>query len=43
LQYLLRYVPADTDVAKKYRKIEVRVSLPNVKVRARDGYYPGNP
>jgi hypothetical protein len=43
LQYLLRYVPSDTDVAKKYRKIEVRVSLPNVTVRARDGYYPGNP
>ena len=43
LQYLLRYVPSDTDVAKKYRKIEVRVGLDNVKVRARDGYYPGNP
>jgi VWFA-related protein len=43
LQYLLRYVPAETDVAKKYRKIEVRVDLTNVKVRARDGYYPGNP
>jgi VWFA-related protein len=43
LQYLLRYVPSDTDVAKKYRKIEVRVDLTNVKVRARDGYYPGNP
>jgi Ca-activated chloride channel homolog len=43
LQYLLRYVPSDTDVTKKYRKIEVRVSLPNVKVRARDGYYPGRP
>jgi len=43
LQYLLRYVPSETDVAKKYRKIEVRVGLDNVKVRARDGYYPGNP
>jgi VWFA-related protein len=43
LQYLLRYVPSETDVAKKYRKIEVRVGLTNVKVRARDGYYPGNP
>ncbi|MGO9242929.1 MAG: VWA domain-containing protein [Bryobacteraceae bacterium] len=41
LQYLLRYVPADTDVTRKYRKIEVRVNLPNVTVRARDGYYPG--
>jgi VWFA-related protein len=43
LQYLLRYVPSDTDVTKKYRKIEVRVDLTNVTVRARDGYYPGNP
>jgi hypothetical protein len=43
LQYILRYVPADTDVAKKFRKIEVRVSLPNVKVRAREGYFPQNP
>ncbi len=43
LQYLLRYVPSDTDVTKKYRKIEVRVNLPNVTVRARDGYYPGQP
>jgi Ca-activated chloride channel homolog len=43
LQYILRYVPAETDVAKKFRKIEVRVSLPNVVVRARDGYFPQNP
>ena len=43
LQYLLRYVPSDTDVTRKYRKIEVRVNLPNVTVRARDGYYPGPP
>lgn len=40
LQYILRYVPDETDVAKKFRKIEVRVSLPNVKVRAREGYFP---
>ena len=43
LQYILRYVPVDTDVAKKFRKIEVRVSLPNVKVRAREGYFPQTP
>jgi len=43
LQYILRYVPVDTDVAKKFRKIEVRVSLPNVKVRAREGYFPQIP
>lgn len=40
LQYILRYVPKETDVARKFRKIEVRVSLPNVKVRAREGYFP---
>jgi len=43
LQYILRYVPSDSDVAKKFRKIEVRVSLPNVKVRAREGYFPRTP
>ena len=40
LQYILRYVPEEADVAKTFRKIEVRVSLPNVKVRAREGYFP---
>lgn len=39
-QYILRYTPSDTDRAKTYRKIEVRVGLPFVKVRAREGYYP---
>ena len=43
LQYILRYMPVDSDVAKKFRKIEVRVSLPNVKVRAREGYFPQMP
>lgn len=43
LQYILRYVPEESDVAKKFRKIEVRVSLPNVKVRAREGYFPQIP
>ncbi len=43
LQYILRYVPEETDVAKKFRRIEVRVSLPNVKVRAREGYFPQIP
>jgi hypothetical protein len=42
-QYILRYTPADTDVRKDYRKIRVEVSLPNVKVRARDGYFPYAP
>jgi hypothetical protein len=39
-QYILRYVPDNTDRAKAFRKIEVRVNLPFVKVRAREGYYP---
>jgi len=39
-QYILRYVPEQDDSAKKFRKIEVRVNLANVKVRAREGYFP---
>lgn len=39
-QYILRYVPDNTDRAKAFRKLEVRVGLPFVKVRAREGYYP---
>jgi VWFA-related protein len=39
-QYILRYTPNDADRAKVFRKIEVRVNLPYVKVRAREGYYP---
>jgi hypothetical protein len=39
-QYILRYHPSDTDVNRTFRHIEVRVNLPNVKVRAREGYYP---
>lgn len=42
-QYILRYTPSNTDVAKKYRKIRVEVALANVKVRAREGYYPFAP
>lgn len=44
-QYIMRYIPdrggADSD--KEYRTIKVQVDLPNVKVRARRGYYPNNP
>jgi hypothetical protein len=40
LQYILRYVPSEADSPKSYRRIEVRVTLPNVKVRSREGYYP---
>jgi Ca-activated chloride channel homolog len=42
-QYIMRYTPEDTDPKKPYRKIEVRVGLANVKVRARKGYYPFAP
>jgi len=38
-QYILRYIPQDTDVSKPFRNIRVEVNLPNVKVRARKGYY----
>jgi VWFA-related protein len=41
-QYILRYIPAvdaKTD-GKAFRNIRVAVSLQNVKIRARKGYYP---
>jgi Ca-activated chloride channel homolog len=42
-QYILRYTPDKVDVRRDYRKIRVEVDLGNVKVRARDGYYPFAP
>ncbi len=42
-QYILRYIPDYMDSPKVFRRIEVKVALPNVKVRARQGYYPYNP
>jgi Ca-activated chloride channel family protein len=44
-QYILRYVPdaAAADSARQFRTINVKVALPDVKVRARKGYYPFNP
>lgn len=42
-QYILRYIPDDSDVARKFRNIRVEVSLPGVQVRARKGYFPDNP
>lgn len=42
-QYILRYSPSDSDERRAYRKIRVDVSLPNVKVRAREGYFPYAP
>jgi len=44
-QYILRYVPdvPPSESPKQFRTINVKVNLPNVKVRARKGYYPFNP
>jgi Ca-activated chloride channel homolog len=42
-QYVMRYIPTGDDSAKTFRNIKVSVpDLPNVKVRARKGYYPGD-
>jgi VWFA-related protein len=40
LQYILRYTPSENDSPKSFRKVSVRVNLPNVTVRAREGYFP---
>jgi hypothetical protein len=42
-QYIIRYIPEETDTAKVFRNVNVKVGLANVKVRARKGYYPGKP
>lgn len=42
-QYILRYAPDVTDTARLFREIRVEVSLPNVRIRARKGYYPFAP
>jgi VWFA-related protein len=42
-QYILRYIPDNTDTAKLFRSIRVVVDLPSVKIRARKGYYPFEP
>ncbi len=42
-QYILRYIPDDADSTKAFRNIEVRVNLPNVRVRHRKGYYRFGP
>lgn len=41
-QYILRYV-SDSDSDRSYRDVRVDVDLPNVKVRARKGYYASPP
>jgi Mg-chelatase subunit ChlD len=43
-QYILRYIPdAAVNPGKLFREINVKVSLPEVKVRARKGYYASTP
>jgi Ca-activated chloride channel homolog len=44
-QYILRYIPdSGPPSEKQFRKIKVEIAnLPNVKIRARHGYYPFNP
>lgn len=42
-QYIMRYVPSNTDSPRVFRRVRVEVNLPNVKIRTRSGYYPYNP
>jgi len=42
-QYIIRYIPDISDNNKVFRNIKVSVSLPNVKVRTRHGYFPETP
>ncbi len=42
-QYILRYIPNNTDNPKQFRNIKVEVNLPAVKMRYRKGYYPYAP
>jgi len=43
VQYVLRYVPNETDETRLKRSVEVKVDLPGVIVRARTYYYPFSP
>ena len=43
-QYILRYIPDGNDTSnRKFLDLNVKVSLPDVKVRARKRYYPTAP
>lgn len=44
-QYIMRYIPegAASNNPKAFHQLRVQVDLPNVKIRARKGYYPFNP
>ena len=43
VQYVLRFVPNETDESRLKRSIEVKVDIPNVIVKARTYYYPFSP
>jgi Ca-activated chloride channel family protein len=42
-QYIMRYIPNNPDAKRQFRRLNVKVDLPGVKIRARTGYYPNNP
>jgi hypothetical protein len=42
-QYILRYSTSVADSGRTFREIRVEVSLPNVKIRHRRGYYAASP
>jgi Ca-activated chloride channel homolog len=44
-QYILRYIPdiEERSDPKQFRNIKIEIDLPNIKIRARKGYYPSNP
>lgn len=43
-QYIIRYVPDNSDTGRQFRNITVKVpSLAGVKIRYRKGYFPFNP
>jgi VWFA-related protein len=42
-QYILRYIPDNLDASRQFRSVRVEVELPNVKIRARRGYFPFAP
>jgi VWFA-related protein len=43
VQYVLRFVPNETDETRVKRSLEVKVDIPNVIVKARSYYYPFSP
>ena len=42
-QYIIRYIPSESDARRQFRNLQVKVNLGNVIVRARKGYYPFGP